>query len=63
MLFGRRQPLLLLGQALMLERDNDLTGDPCNHFAIVLGEPVRLALGEREDATHHVSEDERRNDD
>ena len=58
MLFGGGDPLLLFGQALVLQRDNDLTGNPRGHLGISLVEPVGLALGEPEHSTNRVAEDE-----
>src|SRR5438445_2466537 len=44
--FGNREPALLLGQPLMLDRDDDVLGNLLDDLEIALVEPVRLMLGE-----------------
>ena len=42
----------------MLDRHDDLSRDPGGDLSVALVEPVGLALGEGEHATHAFSEDE-----
>jgi hypothetical protein len=59
-LFGGRQPLVFLGQTLVLERDHDLTGNPYDDLAVCFGVSVGLALAEREHAVNRIAEDQAR---
>src|SRR5437899_1614963 len=56
--FGNREPTLLVGKPLVLDRYDDVLGNLLDDLAIVLVEPARLPLAEAEEPTHRGAEDQ-----
>ena len=52
------EPALLLGEARVLDRHDDVERDPAVDFSVALFEPVRLTLGEDEHPFHSFAEDQ-----
>src|SRR5439155_1747293 len=61
-LLGGGQPLLLFGQALVLECDYQLGRDPGDHLGVTLVERVGVMFGKCEHSGNRVSEEEWRDD-
>ena len=56
--FGNREPALLLGQPLVLDCHDHVLGNLLDDLEIAQVEPVGLPLGEAEERTHLLAEDQ-----